>query len=234
MVVSVDCQERKSRFDDPSMKSDRRRTASFDFNNAMACASSPRLGCIKKSSMAARRSDAFPSPGTPTYRNATIGLQKGWSSERVSLQSIAGRRNLGTALLPFNANGRTLPSKWEDAERWIFSPVSGDPAARTAVQPHQRRPKSKSGPIGPPGVGYYSQYSPAMPTLEVRNMGNFTIGSPLAAADQMTVQSFGYHRGDFPIHQEPFIGRSVSVHGCSEISPQGSILFNCVSLLFFK
>ncbi|XP_025983617.1 uncharacterized protein [Glycine max] len=41
--------------------------------------------------------------------------------------SISSRRSGATQkhVFPFN-NGKTLPSKWEDAERWIISPVSAD------------------------------------------------------------------------------------------------------------
>ncbi|OWM80717.1 hypothetical protein CDL15_Pgr006747 [Punica granatum] len=211
-----ECQERRSR-SDALRKLDRRRPASLDFNNATA--SSPRMGGVKKSSMG-RKAGAFPSPGTPNYQHGGVGLQKGWSSERVPLQSTAGRRNAGAAFLPYNNNGRTLPSKWEDAERWILSPVSGDGGPRPSVPLPQRRPKSKSGPLGPPGVAYYSLYSPAMPMFEGGNMGNFMAGSPFSAgvigADGLNLRNSGCHGAAFPIRAEPCMGRSASVHGCSE------------------
>lgn len=231
MIVSVECQERRSRSDALSRNLDRRRPASLDFNNATAL--SPRIGGVKKSPMALRKSSAFPSPGTPNYRHG--GLLKGWSSERVPLQSSAGRRNVGVAFLPFNNNGRTLPSKWEDAERWILSPLSGDGVTRPSLPPPQRRPKSKSGPLGPSGVAYYSLYSPVTPMYEGGNMGNFMVGSPFSAgvlrADGLTLRNSGYHGGAFPMRTEPRMGRSASVHGCSELIkqrpasvPQGFIL----------
>lgn len=218
-----ECQERRSRSEALSRKSDRRRPASVDFNNATAL--SPRLEAVKNSSMASRKSGAaFPSPGTPNYRHANVGLQKGWSSERVPLQSSAGMLNANAGYLPFN-NGRTLPSKWEDAERWIFSPVSGDGGgSRPSVPPPQRRPKSKSGPLGPPGIAYYSLYSPAMPMFGGGNIKNYMAGSPFSAA---VIGADGFRNsaadyGEFPVRGEPCMGRSVSVHGCSELLSQSS------------
>ncbi|KAK1280150.1 hypothetical protein QJS04_geneDACA020688 [Acorus gramineus] len=142
---------------------------------------------MKRSSVPSRRSSGtFPSPGTPNYGSNTAGLHKGWSSERVPLPSNNGRRyghNGGggggssvLGVLPFNS-GRTLPSKWEDAEKWIFSPVSGDNVGRAAalLPPQQRRPKSKSGPLGGAGlggqggIGFYSACSPLVPGFEGRS-----------------------------------------------------------------
>ncbi|KAK4794765.1 hypothetical protein SAY86_012759 [Trapa natans] len=197
-----------------SRKLDRRRPASLDFNNGTTL--SPRIGGVKKSPIALRKSSAFPSPGTPNYWNAGGGLLKGWSSERVPLQYSAGRRNLGMAFLPFNNNGRTLPSKWEDAERWILSP---DAVARRSLPPPHRRPKSKSGPLGPSGVAYYSVYSPVEPMHEGGR--NFMVGSPFSAgvikAEGFALHNSRYHGGAFPIRSEPRMGRSVSVHGCTEL-----------------
>nr|CAD1825922.1 unnamed protein product [Ananas comosus var. bracteatus] len=157
----------------------RRRPASLDLNGQGADASvlSPRfviggLGGMSKSSTASSRSRSgtFPSPGTPNYNRhgvAVIGYNKGWSSERVPLPANSSRKYAsGGLVLPFN-NGRALPSKWEDAEKWIFSPVSGDGIGRSSMPPahHYRRPKSKSGPLGPPGaIGVaYSTASPLAP-----------------------------------------------------------------------
>ena len=204
-------------------KLDRRRPASLDLNNANA--SSPRLGAIKKSSLNTRRSGNFPSPGTPNYRHTSVGMHKGWSSERVPSHSNAGRKHASALLVPFN-NGKTLPSKWEDAERWIFSPVSGDGAVRSSYQQPQRRPKSKSGPLGPPGIAYYSLYSPAIPMFDGGNVGNFIASSPFSAgviaADGIAVRPSG-HGGSFPARTEPCMARSVSVHGCSEMLSQSSM-----------
>ncbi|XP_022768753.1 uncharacterized protein LOC111312601 isoform X2 [Durio zibethinus] len=216
-----ECQDRRTRSEALLKNPDRRRPASLDLNNVSA--SSPRLGTVKKSTVATRKSGAFPSPGTPNYHHhhqASVGMQKGWNSERVPLHNNGGRKQ-GTAagVLPFN-NGRNLPSKWEDAERWIFSPVSGDGGVRQSLMPPQRRPKSKSGPLGPPGIAYYSLYSPAMHMFDGGHTGDFMAGSPFSAgviaADGLTIHSRS-HAGGFAVRTEPCMARSVSVHGCSEV-----------------
>ncbi|TYI82414.1 hypothetical protein E1A91_D05G219000v1 [Gossypium mustelinum] len=213
-----ECQDRKTRSDALLKNPDRRRPASLDLNNISGL--SPRLGTVKKSSVVTRKLGAFPSPGTPNYHhNSSVGMQKGWSSERVPLHSNGGRRQgNASGLLAFN-NGRTLPSKWEDAERWIFSPVSGDAGSKQSIVHPQRRPKSKSGPLGPPGIAYYSLYSPALQMFDGGHMGNFMAGSPFSAgviaADGLAVHSRS-HGGGFAVQTEPCMGRSVSVHGCSE------------------
>ncbi|KAE8690406.1 hypothetical protein F3Y22_tig00110895pilonHSYRG00287 [Hibiscus syriacus] len=116
---------------------------------------------MKKSTVPTRKSNAIPSLGTPNHHHQlSFGMQKGWSSERVALHNNGERRQANVAgVLPLN-NGKTLPSKWEDAERWIFSPVSGDACVRKSNLHPQRRPKSKSGPLGSPGIAYHSLYSP--------------------------------------------------------------------------
>ena len=230
----VECQERRPRSEAITKKPDRRRPASLDLNNVVT-SSSPRLGNMKKSiACSSRKSGTFPSPGTPNYLNqyhSSVGMQKGWSSERVPLPNNSNRRQVmnttGAAVLPYNNNGRTLPSKWEDAERWIFSPVSGDGVVRSSIQPAQRRPKSKSGPLGPPGVAYYSLYSPGMQVFDGGNAGNFVAGSPFSAgviaADGLGIRSHGSHGVSFPMRTEPCMARSVSVHGCSEMVAQSSL-----------
>lgn len=203
-------------------KIDRRRPASLDLNNATG--TSPRLGNMRKNSVYSLRADAFPSPDTPDYRKAGVAMQKGWSSERVPLHTNAGRKHVtGGGLLPLN-NGRTLPSKWEDAERWILSPVSRDGTGRDAHPAPQRRPKSKSGPLGPPGAAFHSLYSPAGTMFEGENMGNFMPSSPFSAGgiisiDGLTVQSSG-PGGIFPTQADSCMARSVSVHGYSEMQSQ--------------
>ncbi|KAK4383440.1 hypothetical protein Sango_2775700 [Sesamum angolense] len=225
-----ECQDRRLRSEILLKKTDRRRPASLDLNNSatnVVNSSSPRLGAMKKPSTSTRRTGTFPSPGTPNYRHPSVGIQKGWSSERVPLQTSANRRNLSTALLPYN-NGRTLPSKWEDAERWIFSPVSGDGAVRTSFQQPQRRPKSKSGPLGAPGVAYYQLFSPAAPMFDGGNTGKVMANSPFSArvmaADGMSIRYGGCEgSGNFLVGTEPCMARSISVHGCSEMLSQSSL-----------
>lgn len=137
----------------------------------------------------------FLSPGAPSY---TDNNNKGWSSERVphpsSSSTTAGtnsvhhhRRRIGSAsalTTPFYS-GRSIPSKWEDAERWICSPAVTNPHFS---HHQQRRQKSKSGPIVPP---------PPPPTLTHQRMmmmmnraveapqgnlkkGLMTVGSPFS------------------------------------------------------
>ncbi|KAK1440712.1 hypothetical protein QVD17_06543 [Tagetes erecta] len=137
---------------------------------------------MNKDSTTLRNSGAYTSPGTPEYGdNHGSGYQKGWCSERVPLPSgnSKQRRASVNVLMPFN-NGRTLPSKWDDAERWITSPVSGSGVCKTLAPPPQRRPKSKSGPVGQaPGDTCFSSYSPGFPLLEGGSTNNNFAGSPL-------------------------------------------------------
>ncbi|KAB2076144.1 hypothetical protein ES319_A06G021100v1 [Gossypium barbadense] len=208
-----DCKDRKIRSEASRIPT------SLDLNNVSA--SSPRLGTMKKSSVSTRKSGAFPIPGTPNYHqhnNLTAGMQKGSSSERVPLHNNGVKRQGNVAgVLPCN-NGRTLPSKWENAERWILSP--GDSGVKQSVMHPQRRPKSKSGPLGPPGAAYNSLYSPSMYILDGVNMGNFMAGSPFSAgiipANGLVAHSRS-HGGGFAVRTEPCMARSVSVHGCSEV-----------------
>ncbi|TKY75059.1 Remorin, C-terminal [Spatholobus suberectus] len=202
-----ECQDKRSRSEALLKKA-----ASLDVNNASG--SSPRLQTVKKSTLSSRRcgTATFPSPGTPNYH---IPMQKGWSSERVPFHASATQRHV----LPFN-NGKALPSKWEDAERWILSPVSGDGTGRASLHVAQRRPKSKSGPLGPPGVAYHSMYSPAAPVFEVGNGGSFMAGSPFSG-DGLKIPSSD-HGGALFTRTEPCMARSASVHGCSKMQSQSS------------
>ncbi|GMI82640.1 hypothetical protein like AT1G45207 [Hibiscus trionum] len=220
-----ECQDRRTRSDALLKNPDRQRPASFDLNNVSGL--SPRLGAVKKNSGVTRKLGAFPSPGTPNYNHhSSFGMQKGWSSERVPLHNNGGRRQGNAAgLLAFN-NGRTLPSKWEDAERWICSPVSGETGARQSIVAPQRRPKSKSGPLGPPGIAYYSLYSPALQVFHGGHMGNFMAGSPFSAgviaADGLTTHSHN-QGGEFAVRTEPCMTRSVSIHAFSEVANPSSL-----------
>uniref|UniRef100_A0A7N0T415 Uncharacterized protein n=1 Tax=Kalanchoe fedtschenkoi TaxID=63787 RepID=A0A7N0T415_KALFE len=207
-----ECQKRRS--DSLPKMSDHHRQASLDLKNNVT-AYSPRLAVIKNSSNANHRLVAFPSPGTPNYMHPSKGLQKGWSSERVPLPQNGNRRQLGGAHFSLN-NQRTLPSKWEDAERWIFSPVSTDTGLQQSVPLPQRRPKSKSGPLGPSGVAYYSSLSPAVHMFDGIHGGNLLAGSPFSsgimAIDNLRA-GCGSNMG-CPANNEPGITRSASIHGC--------------------
>ncbi|KFK36165.1 hypothetical protein AALP_AA4G086500 [Arabis alpina] len=211
-VALRECQERKSRSEAIAKKLDYERNVSLDISNVTS--TSPRVVNVKRTSVSTNKSSVFPSPGTPTY------MQKGWSSERVALRSNGGRSPPNAGFLPLYS-GRTVPSKWEDAERWIVSPLAREGAPRTSfAASHERRPKSKSGPLGPPGVAYYSLYSPAVPMVHGGNMGNLTSTSPFSAG---VLQENGCSRGSvapaFPQRIDPCMGRSVSIHGCSETLP---------------
>ncbi|KAM5576555.1 hypothetical protein ABKV19_007419 [Rosa sericea] len=169
----------------------------------------------------------------------TLPGQKGWNSERV--------RTLSNN----NGGGRTLGSKWEDAERWICSPNLGLGNERSKdLDSHgqKRRPKSKSGPIVPPGVLYYSNNSPTNPGFEGGSLGNFVTGSPFStgvlAADSVCLNYGGMGRStsllgmpeflnekfDDDSSEEPMVARAVSqrdmgtqisqnTEGCLQPSP---------------
>ncbi|VFQ70365.1 unnamed protein product [Cuscuta campestris] len=136
---------------------------------------------MRKNSTLLRNSGTYTSPSTPEYGDKHVGgIQKGWCSERVPLPTNSNRRNVtATALMPFSNNGRAFPSKWDDAERWITSPLSSYGVCKTsAVQPH-RHAKSKSGPLGTPGLMYMPNFSPAVPFVEGEGViSNFTGSSP--------------------------------------------------------
>lgn len=168
----------------------------------------------------------FPTLGLSDYRGNGIGGQKGWSSERVPLPTSSGQRHIvngNTSLMGLSNGGRTMPSKWEDAERWICSPVIGygESNKSSHSQDQQRRHKSKSGPIVPPsGVVHYSNYSPANPAFDGGIVRNFMIGSPFStgilAADSVSLQ-YGGSGGT---------GRSSSVLGLSELQSEFIPIFN--------
>ncbi|GMH31679.1 hypothetical protein Nepgr_033523 [Nepenthes gracilis] len=180
---------------------------------------------MKKGAVSSWKSGNFPSPGMPNYRHGNVGIAKGWSSERVPLPTNGQRRQVGAALMPFS-NGRALPSKWDDADRWILSPVAGDGVVRPLYHHPQRRPKSKSGPLGHPGIAYYSLYSPAIPMYEGTNMNSLIAASPFSAgviaADVLPIRAGGDNAA-FTNRTEPFIARSASVHGCTDLVCQSPV-----------
>lgn len=157
---------------------------------------SPEPTSMNKDSTSFRNSGAYTSPGTPEYEDnhGNRGFQKGWCSERVPLPSSSNRRRTSASILmPFN-NGRTLPSKWDDAERWITSPVSGSSIFKTQAPPPQRRPKSKSGPLGPtPGTTHFSNYSPSFQFLEGGSTNVFA-GSPFSTG-VLVPNGYSFHHG---------------------------------------
>ncbi|XP_062220404.1 uncharacterized protein LOC133919874 isoform X2 [Phragmites australis] len=205
---------------------------------------------MSKSSTASSRSRSgtgtFPSPGTPNYNRHCAGsmqYSKGWSSERVPLGTGSNRRYGGSGVvLPFN-NGRKLPSKWEDAEKWILSPVSCDGIGRmSAPAPHHRRPKSKSGPLGhPAGIpGAYAAVSPFVPCFDgVLAAANFAAHSPFSAGvlipEHGRIGDFSSGRGrcrdddssrSYSAEKEPYILRSASIHAWTETLMEASAFAN--------
>ncbi|KAM0926924.1 hypothetical protein ACQ4PT_003079 [Festuca glaucescens] len=202
------------------------------------------VGGMSKSSTASSRSRSgtFPSPGTPNYSrhcaagNINMQYPKGWSSERVP----QGNRRYGGSgvVLPFN-NGRKLPSKWEDAEKWILSPVSCDGMGRmSAPAPHHRRPKSKSGPLGHPAgaPGAYASVSPMIPCFDgVLAAASFAAHSPFSAGvlmpDHVRNGDFSSGRGrcgddgssrSYSAEKQPYIWRSASTHAWTETLMEAS------------
>lgn len=157
---------------------------------------SPELRLMNKDSNSFRNSGTYTSPGTPDNSdNYKKGFQKGWASERVPLTSNSNQRRTSVnVLMPFN-NGRTLPSKWDDAERWITSPVSASGVCKNLGPPPQRRPKAKSGPLGPtPGETYFSGYSPGFGLGEGGSRRNLFAGSPLTAG-VLVPNEYSFHHG---------------------------------------
>ncbi|KAE8703760.1 Detected protein of confused Function [Hibiscus syriacus] len=158
---------------------------------------------MKKGSVSLSHLGTFPSPGASDYRdNGVLVSQKGWSSERVPRSSVNGnggsRRHISASSLTPFYSGRTLPSKWEDAERSICSPVLGYGVSKNVNYQRQRRPKSKSGPIVPPGIDFYSNCSPSMNLLDGGESGsvrNLMAGSPFSTgvlmADGVSVHYVG-------------------------------------------
>ncbi|TVU09801.1 hypothetical protein EJB05_43297 [Eragrostis curvula] len=195
-LATPECQNHRYRPETARLlgrKGSKQRPASLDFGSPgfNGASFSPSfvvggVGLMNKGFLSSRiRSDVFHSPGTPNYprhRTSVLGCQKGWSSERVPLPSKGNRRYPGSSMAFPYSNGRTLPSKWEDAERWIFSPNSSDALGRTSAA-HARRPKSKSGPLGPPGRlgGQYSSVSSSLTLLDSGRVGPFTANSPFVA-----------------------------------------------------
>lgn len=156
-----------------------------------------------------RNSGVFTSPGTPEHGQENAGeMPKGWSSERLPLPGTR-RPVTAAALMPFNG-GRTLPSKWDDAERWITSPISGYGGFRIPVVQPQRRPKSKSGPLGPSGLVYYS------PTL----LGHEGSKSPLTTGVLVT----NYQDTVDSLYVGNNITRSTSVPGMSDLLSEASAI----------
>ena len=195
----IECQDQRHRLGAvlfQGRKDRAQRPASVDFGSPGVAKSSTHspgfpangVGVINKgfgvSYSSYNRPDVLSSPGTPSYhRHATtvVGYQKGSNSERVIPPSTGHRRHPASSMMLPYSSGRTLPSKWEDAERWIFSPNPSNALGRSI--PQLWRPKSKSGPLGPAGRfgGPYSSSSSSALFLESGRVGNLTVNSPYLA-----------------------------------------------------
>ncbi|KAL3346473.1 hypothetical protein AABB24_025088 [Solanum stoloniferum] len=182
---------------------------------------------MKQNSTSLRNSGLYTSPATPEYGDNNVrGFQKGWSSERVPLPTNSGRRHISTtALMPFNS-GRTVPSKWDDAERWITSPVSSFGVWRTPNAQTYRGPKSKSGPLGAPGLMYLPNYSPSVPVLESGGTSNFIANSPFTTG-VLVPEGVSIHYGaggnSGGLYAQNSMARATSAPGLSDLFSESSV-----------
>ncbi|XP_012574525.1 uncharacterized protein [Cicer arietinum] len=162
---------------------------------------------MKKNSGTSQKLGSFLSPKAPNYSEKNIENKNGWNSERLLHPTRSSNRRQG-----FNS-GRTIPSKWDDAERWISSPVSASSYTsnsnnKSCYVQNQRRPKSKSGPIVQQGTtNYYSNYyySPTIPLrhgLVVKNfmMGGSPFTTGVLAPDVVSLQHYYAHEYDGPVY----------------------------------
>ncbi|XVF15551.1 hypothetical protein REPUB_Repub09cG0163900 [Reevesia pubescens] len=200
---------------------------------------------MKKGSVSLSHLGTFPSPGASDYRdNGEIGASKGWCSERVphpGNSNGSSRRHISASSLTPFYSGRTLPSKWEDAERWICSPVLGYGVSKNANYQLQRQPKSKSGPIVPPGIAFYSNCLPSMQLLDGGGSGsvrNLMGGSPFSTGVLMPkgvsvhyggcrgADASGYGDGEQScmVQNDSNVARSAIIPGWSDLVSESSLL----------
>lgn len=108
-----------------------------------------------------------------------------------------------------------MPSKWDEAERWICSPVSAAESRRRSSRSQlQRRPKSISGPIvppPPPGVVAANFYSPGIQHHQGFVVRNLMVGSPFSTGVLAPVAVSVHHYYDPHGHD---VDDGVSVYGC--------------------
>lgn len=193
------------------------------------------VDCGLKTASDRNRSVMLPGPEIPNQRHLgrpSSRYHKGWSSERVPLPN--GRRKFGNSatLLPLGNGAKTLPSKWEDAEKWICSPVDG--VKKSALTPHHRRPKSKSGPLGPSRGFYSTGVSPSLPDFDGGRIPNFMVNSPFMSGALMADRgcyaaddgregagACGGNRSN-SVQADNEMVRSSSVHGWSELLMEAS------------
>ncbi|KAL8193391.1 hypothetical protein R6Q57_026526 [Mikania cordata] len=164
---------------------------------------------MNKDSTSFRDTGAYTSPGSPDYGDNNgrgFQFQKGWCSERVPLPNVSSRQRRASVnvLMPFN-NGRILPSKWDDADRWITSPMSGSGICNALALPPQQRPKSKSGPLGlTPGDACFSNRSPGFPLLEGGRTNSIFAGSPLTTG-VLVPNGYSFHHGGIDAQVAPSV-----------------------------
>lgn len=165
------------------------------------------VSVMRKDSLSFRNPGTYTSPGTPDYADNNVGdFQRGWCSERVALpvNNSSKRHISAAALIPFSS-GRALPSKWDDAERWITSPLSGTSAPRTPVVQPQRQSKSKSGPLDAQGVEFSPRYSPAhVQLLKGGDSSGFMAGSPLTTGVLVPDGLSIHYGGGIGVQSNPF------------------------------
>ncbi|XP_075483194.1 uncharacterized protein LOC142523326 isoform X1 [Primulina tabacum] len=173
---------------------------------------------MRKNMGSFRTSGTYTSPGTPEHGDISmVETPGGWSSERVGMPNSSSRRHnsYAAALIPFNS-GRALPSKWDDAERWIKSPVLGHKSFKAVPsEAPKRQPKSKSGPLGFSGLVRLSNYSP---TLGAEIVNNF-VGN--AMSNGFSSYDTGIEVNSSQLYCENAIARSTSVPGLSNFLEVG-------------
>lgn len=185
---------------------------------------------MKKNSTSLRNSGTYTSPGTPDFGDNNAGpIQKGWCSERVPISNGSRRHISAAAFMPFNS-GRALPSKWDDAERWITSPLSSHGLNKTKVAHTHRQTKSKSGPLEIPGLAYLSNHSPVLPLLEAGTTRNFNAGSPLITTGVLVADGLSVHYGGgigaqvSPVGAGNSVAQSSTVAAWSELLAESSLM----------
>ncbi|XP_073057893.1 uncharacterized protein [Primulina eburnea] len=173
---------------------------------------------MRKNMGSFRNSGTYTSPGTPEHGDISmVETPRGWSSERVGMPNSSSRRHnsYAAALIPFNS-GRALPSKWDDAERWIKSPVLGHKSFKAVPsEAPKRQPKSKSGPLGSSGLVRLSNYSPTLGAEIVKNFVGNAMSTGFSSYDT------GIEVNSSQLYCENAIARSTSVPGLSNFLEVG-------------
>ncbi|GAB4846980.1 hypothetical protein Ancab_025991 [Ancistrocladus abbreviatus] len=130
------------------------------------------MKAMNTSYLHAHSSGEFSSPDKPRHETRSLRICEGWSSVRIPPCRYGCRSYINPTTLMPSSSGRALPSKWDDAERWISSPGLGNGNSRIPLVQSRRRTKSKSGPLGPSGLAFCGSSSPVLPAViggSVRN-----------------------------------------------------------------